>query len=175
MQFGQHDLTIPLVNNDKALDPVYHLDLLMNRSKASLDHPAFSYRTASGSLNFLSHKMFTMKLKNLLSRSEKFSRHSLRRGGATFLYQCGATILQIQAGTTSALNLNVFSSSKGIWRLGILCVHKIFVRWLRREAPVPGTYEKRSPYALRLIFISSLLFRYPSLSAASSWVWAKLL
>ena len=102
MQFGQKDLIIPLVsNNCKALDPIYHLDLLFSRTKAPLDCPAFSYRKSSGSLGHISHKMFTSKLKNLLSRAglspEKFSGHSLRRGGATFLYQCGASILEIQA------------------------------------------------------------------------------
>ena len=102
MQFGQRDLTIPLISNhSRALDPVFHLDLLFTRTQAPLDHPAFSYRTSSGSLNFVSHKMFTQKLKTLLAKAgfspEKFSGHSLRRGGATFLYQCGASVLEIQA------------------------------------------------------------------------------
>ena len=102
MQFGQRDLTIPLISSHcRALDPVYHLDLLLTRTQAPLDHPAFSYRTSSGVLNFVSHKMFTKKLKTLLAKSgfspEKFSGHSLRRGGATFLYQCGASILEIQS------------------------------------------------------------------------------
>lgn len=102
IQFGQRDLTIPLVSSHcKALDPVFHLDLLLSKTQAPLDHPAFSYRTSSGSLSFVSHKLFTAKLKSLLSRAgfspEKFSGHSLRRGGATFLHQCGASTLQIQA------------------------------------------------------------------------------
>ena len=102
MQFGQRDLTIPLLSSQsKALDPVFHLDLLFTRTKAPLDHPAFSYRTSSGSLTFVTHKMFTQKLKTLLAKAgfspEKFSGHSLRRGGATFLYQCGASVLEIQA------------------------------------------------------------------------------
>ena len=102
IQFGQRDLTIPLVSNHcRALDPVFHLDLLLSQTRAPLDSPAFSYRTKSGSLSFVSHKMFTSKLKSLLSRAgfspERFSGHSLRRGGATFLHQCGASTLQIQA------------------------------------------------------------------------------
>ena len=102
IQFGQRDLTIPLVSNHcRALDPVFHLDLLLSQTRAPLDSPAFSYRTKSGSLGFVSHKMFTSKLKSLLSRAgfspERFSGHSLRRGGATFLHQCGASTLQIQA------------------------------------------------------------------------------
>ena len=102
MQFGQKDLVIPLVsNNCKALDPIYHLDLLFTRTKAPPESPAFSYRTSSGNLAHITHRVFTSRLKNLLSRSgfspEKFSGHSLRRGGATFLYQCGASALEIQA------------------------------------------------------------------------------
>ena len=102
MQFGQKDLVIPLVkNNCQALDPIYHLDLLFARTRAPLDSPAFSYRKPSGSLSYISHKMFTGKLKNLLSKAgfspDRFSGHSLRRGGATFLYQCGASTLEIQA------------------------------------------------------------------------------
>ena len=102
MQFGQRDLTIPLISNQsRALDPIFHLDLLFARTKAPLDYPAFSYRTSRGDLTFVSHKLFTQRLKRLLSLSgfspEKFSGHSLRRGGATFLYKCGASILEIQA------------------------------------------------------------------------------
>ena len=102
IQFGQRDLTIPLVSSHcRALDPVFHLDLLLSKTQAPLDSPAFSYRTRSGSLSFVSHRMFTAKLRSLLSRAgfspEKFSGHSLRRGGATFLHQCGASTLQIQA------------------------------------------------------------------------------
>ena len=102
MQFGQKDLVIPLVrNNCQALDPIYHLDLLFSRTGAPPDSPAFSYRNPSGSPSFITHKMFTAKLKNLLSRAgfspDKFSGHSLRRGGATFLYQYGASTLEIQA------------------------------------------------------------------------------
>ena len=80
---------------------ILHLDLLFARTKAPLDYPAFSYRTSRGDLTFVSHKLFTQRLKRLLSLSgfspEKFSGHSLRRGGATFLYKCGASILEIQA------------------------------------------------------------------------------
>lgn len=102
IQFGQRDLTIPLIrSHSKALDPVFHLHLLFKRTQAPLDHPAFSYRTSSGNLAFISHKLFTQRLKKLLSQSgfspEKFSGHSLRRGGATYLYQCGASTLEIQA------------------------------------------------------------------------------
>ena len=102
IQFGQRDLTIPLISNHtRALDPVYHLDLLFKRTQAPPDYPAFSYRNSSGKFSFVSHKLLTQRLKKLLSQSgfcpEKFSGHSLRRGGATFLYQSGASILEIQS------------------------------------------------------------------------------
>ena len=100
-QFGQKDLVIPLITNScQALDPVHHLDLLFSRTQADKNSPAFSYRSA-GRLRCVSYKTFTAKLKSLLFRAgfspERFSGHSLRRGGATFLHACGASALQIQA------------------------------------------------------------------------------
>ena len=100
-QFGQQTLVIPLVKNScKALDPIFHLKLLFSLTGASPTSPAFSYRSGRGT-KFVTYRGFTAKLKSLLSKAgfspEKFSGHSLRRGGATFLYACGASILQIQA------------------------------------------------------------------------------
>jgi integrase len=100
-QFGQRNLVIPLVRNScKALDPLFHLDLLFSRTKADPNLPAFSFRSRN-QLRFVTYRSFTAKLKSLLSKAgfspEKFSGHSLRRGGATFLHSCGASILQIQA------------------------------------------------------------------------------
>ena len=102
VKFGLRDLTIPLIrSHSKALDPVFHLGLLFKRTQAPPDRPAFSYKTTSENLAFISHKMFKQRWKKLLSQSgfspEKFSGHSLRRGGATYLYQCGASTLEIQA------------------------------------------------------------------------------
>ena len=100
-QFGQKQLVIPLIrNNCQALDPVYHLNLLFSRTSAPPDSPAFSFMK-NGRLSSVSYKSFTARLKALLSSAgfspEKFSGHSLRRGGATFLHACGASHLQIQA------------------------------------------------------------------------------
>ena len=100
-QFGQQTLVIPLVrNNSRALDPIFHLDLLFSRTGASSNSPAFTYRSGNSN-KFVMYKTFTVKLKSLLSKAgfspEKFSGHSLRRGGATFLHACGANVLQIQA------------------------------------------------------------------------------
>lgn len=102
IQFGQRDLVIPLVsNNCQALDPVFHLDLHLKNTNAPLESPAFSYRTKTGSLTFITHNLFTKKLKTLLTKAgfspEKYSGHSLRRGAATFLYNCGSSQLEIQA------------------------------------------------------------------------------
>ena len=100
-QFGQRNLVIPLVENGcRALDPIFHLDLLFSRTQAPPSYPAFSYRR-SGQIRSVNYKSFTTKLKNLLSKAgfspERFSGHSLRRGGATFLHACGGSILQIQS------------------------------------------------------------------------------
>ena len=112
-QFGQQTLVIPLVENScKALDPIFHLKLLFSLTGASPTSPAFSYRSGRGT-KFVTYRGFTAKLKSLLSKAgfspEKFSGHSLRRGGVTFLYACGASILQIQAS----------------WWLGIFCMDQI--------------------------------------------------
>ena len=100
-QFGQKQLVIPLIKNScHALDPVYHLDLLFSRTAAPPDSPAFSFRR-HGRLFSVSYRTFTLRLKSLLASAglspEKYSGHSLRRGGATFLHECGASHLQIQA------------------------------------------------------------------------------
>ena len=100
-QFGQKQLVIPLIRNRcQALDPVYHLNLLFSRTAAPLDSPAFTYMKR-GRLCTVTYKTFTARLKNLLKSAgfspEKYSGHSLRRGGATFLHACGASHLQIQA------------------------------------------------------------------------------
>ena len=100
-QFGQKQLVIPLVrSNCKALDPVFHLNLLFSRTAAPGDSPAFSF-SKNGHLTSVCYRTFTARLKSLLSSSglqpEKYSGHSLRRGGATFLHACGASHLQIQA------------------------------------------------------------------------------
>jgi integrase len=51
-------------------------------------------------MKFISYSSFTNILKKLLSATGYnpglFSGHSFRRGGATFLYKLGASIMQIQ-------------------------------------------------------------------------------
>ena len=56
--------------------------------------PAFSY-IENGSKKFITYTQFTSKLKELLDMAgyspELFSGHSMRRGGATLLFQLGWT------------------------------------------------------------------------------------
>ena len=95
--FGKRNIVIPIPGNiDSALDPLRHLSDLFSSVKCSEDSPAFTY----GENKFISYSTFTSMLKKLLSASgydpALYSGHSFRRGGATFLYKLGASILQIQ-------------------------------------------------------------------------------
>ena len=98
IQFCQRDLFIPIPSNDDpALDLFRHMVKLMDTVVAPCTAPAFSFSATS----FVSYRMFTDRLKDLLSRAglspNLYSGHSFRRGGATFLHQVGGSILQIQA------------------------------------------------------------------------------
>ena len=98
IQFGNRDLVIPIPGNcDIALDPVRHLHNLFMRVPSSPDSPAFSFKSNS----FITYSTFTSRLKKLLEvagyNPRLFSGHSFRRGGATYLFKLGASILQIQA------------------------------------------------------------------------------
>lgn len=97
-QFGSSNLVIPVPGNaDPRLDLVRHLSDLFSRVDVDLDKPAFSYSRTS----FIHYKLFTDRLKSLLSQagfdSRLYSGHSFRRGGASFLYQVGGSILQIMS------------------------------------------------------------------------------
>ena len=97
-QFGSSDLVIPVPGNaDPKLDLVKHLTKLFEISDAEPDKPAFTYAPGK----FVHYRMFTEKLKSLLSSSgldaSLYSGHSFRRGGASFLYQVGGSILQIMS------------------------------------------------------------------------------
>jgi hypothetical protein len=97
-QYGNRDLVVPIpANTDPALDLYRHLCSLFSRVKVTSDRPAFSFSEK----NFVSYSSFTSRLKSLLSAAgvdpAKFSGHSFRRGGATYLHSLGATPLEIQA------------------------------------------------------------------------------
>ena len=97
-QFGASDLIIPVPGNeDPCLDLVRHLSKLFESVEADLDAPAFSYSKDK----FVHYKLYTDKLKSLLAAAgynpSLYSGHSFRRGGASFLYQVGGSILQIMS------------------------------------------------------------------------------
>ena len=96
--FCTRDIIIPVPgNNDPAMDLVRHLETLYERVPSSDDSPAFTYAKSS----FVSYQSFTSRLKTLLRIAgfdpDLFSGHSFRRGGATFLYNCGGTTIMVQA------------------------------------------------------------------------------
>ena len=98
IQFCQRDLFIPVPSNDNpALDLYRHMSLLLDTVDAPSTAPAFSYSSS----RYISYRLFTNRLKDLLTRAglspQMFSGHSFRRGGASFLHQVGGSVLQIQS------------------------------------------------------------------------------
>ena len=97
-QFGGRDTIIPIPgNSDPALDPVRHVQAALSQNNEGPNSPAFSY----GPGKFISYSNFTLRLKELLKKSgynaDLYSGHSFRRGGATFLHECGGTALMVQS------------------------------------------------------------------------------
>ena len=98
IQFGGKDIIIPIPQtNDPHLDLFRHLDMLFSRVSVNDSAPAFSY----GHDSFITYKSFTEGLKTLLKKCDvdpaRYSGHSFRRGGASYLHSLGGTGLQIQA------------------------------------------------------------------------------
>lgn len=98
IQFGQRELVIPLLgNDDPALDPYRHVSRLLDSIPCNPDQPAFSYSKTQ----FITYSSFTKRLRELLNKSgynpELYAGHSFRRGGASYLYKCGGTALQVQS------------------------------------------------------------------------------
>ena len=96
--FCTRDVMIPIPgNNDPAMDPVRHLNALFLNVTAEPNDPAFMFAHKK----FVSYASFTSRLKTLLKKAglnpALYSGHSFRRGGASFLHQCGGTALMIQA------------------------------------------------------------------------------
>ena len=101
IHFGQRDLIIPIPGNqDEALDPVRHLHAFFTKCPCAPESPAFTYSTGK-CITAITYSGFTTSLKQLLKKAglnpSLYSGHSFRRGGATLLYNLGASILQIQA------------------------------------------------------------------------------
>ena len=92
---NSHVIPIPK-NEDPALDLYRHLKRLFTLVKAGDDAPALSYNANQ----FITHRVFTTKLKLLLSKSgldpSMYSGHSFRRGGASYLYSVGGSTLMVQ-------------------------------------------------------------------------------
>ena len=119
-QFGSRDLVLPILgNSDPALDPVRHLQDLFSRVEATPDSPAFTY--AAG--KYVTYNSFTSRLKTLLTKSgypaSQYSGHSFRRGGATFLHQCGGSVLMIQSSgdwSSTVFTRYLFLSTAERWK-----------------------------------------------------------
>ena len=99
-QFMNRDIVIPLVKNvNPALDPISHLRKLFTFDIPA-DRPAFSFFD-NGVLKCVTHQIFTQRLKSLLCLAgyspHLYSGHSMRRGGATLLFQLGCSPILIQA------------------------------------------------------------------------------
>ena len=90
-----HVIPIPK-NDDPALDLFTHLKSLLSRVDADDDAPLLSFSRSQ----FIGHRIFTTKLKNLLSKAgfdpALYSGHSFRGGGASYLYSIGGTTLMVQ-------------------------------------------------------------------------------
>ena len=96
--FCTRDVLIPVPgNDDPALDPVRHLSALFSSVAAAPTEPVFSFARGK----FVTYATFTSRLKALLKKAGYdpglYSGHSFRRGGASFLHQCGGSALMIQA------------------------------------------------------------------------------
>ena len=99
-QFMNRESIIPLISHHKtALDPVFHLKKLFEVDIPA-EKPAFSF-IENGLLKCITYDYFTKKLKSLLTLAgyspKLYSGHSMRRGGATLLFQLGCSPLLIQA------------------------------------------------------------------------------
>ena len=87
-QFMNRQAIIPLCKHETlALDPIFHLKQLLS-SEISPVYPAFSY--FENGIKCITYASFTKKLKELLDLAgyspSLYSGHSMRRGGATLLF-----------------------------------------------------------------------------------------
>ena len=99
-QFMNRESIIPLCKHDvRGLDPIFHLQQLFS-SDIPQNHPAFSF-IENGRIKCITYSQFTSSLKNLLHSAgyspHLYSGHSMRRGGATLLFQLGCDPMIIQA------------------------------------------------------------------------------
>lgn len=100
VQFQQRAHTIVIQGlPGHLLDPYFWVSLLLQAVPAGPEQPAFGYMV-NGQYVPLTYTVFLSTLKWLLAKAghqpELFAGHSLRRGGATFAYQCGVNPLFIR-------------------------------------------------------------------------------
>jgi hypothetical protein len=99
-QFGQRLHVIPFAAcDDRRICPVFALLSHLGASVLPAMSPLFNYVLSGQEVSF-SHAMFVKRLKLGISRcgldDSQISCHSLRRGGATFLFECGVSPEQIK-------------------------------------------------------------------------------
>ena len=92
LQFKQKILRIPILPaGNKAICPVMWMHYMMQKIPALPDEPAFTIWD-KGVRTALSANQLLCRIRNWLKLikedEEQYSLHSLRRGGATFAYQC---------------------------------------------------------------------------------------
>jgi hypothetical protein len=100
VQFQQRTHTIVIQGlPGHLLDPYFWVSQYLQRVPAGPEQPAFGYMSGE-KYTPLSYSVFLSVLKSMLDRAgfqpELFAGHSLRRGGATFAYQCGVNPLFIR-------------------------------------------------------------------------------
>ena len=100
IQFGQKCLSIPFSRVlETQLCPVLAMLIHRGLSPMAAGKPLFNF-LQSGVEITLSHTKFVSRLKSLLSLigvdSQKYSAHSLRRGGASFAFRAGLSPLEIK-------------------------------------------------------------------------------
>ena len=99
-QFCEKEVVLPLVGNSNAvLDPVRALNNLIRNNPANPDDPAFTY-FENGKKLCITYDLFTVRLKKTLLLAgynpKLYSGHSLRRGGACWLFKQGGDTLMIR-------------------------------------------------------------------------------
>lgn len=100
IQFRERVHSIPVAAvEDPALCAVYWVRRHFNDSPAGEGEHAFRIRSRGVSVS-MPYAFYLAAIKHLAVRAQlrpaNFTTHSLRRGGATFLRMCGATILEIK-------------------------------------------------------------------------------
>ena len=100
IQFGQRILTIPFCSSPSSpLCPVKAILNLFQVAPRGRDLPLFSYRYR-GQVCWWTHSSFNTHLKSILKKMgedySQYSGHSFRRGGASFGFRAGLSMIEIK-------------------------------------------------------------------------------